>query len=59
MRTANSGAIEPRSGYGEIHLHATMLHLLRLDREKLTYRHNGRDYRLTDVFGSGVKEILA
>ena len=38
--------------------HATILHLLGLDHEKLTYRHGGRDYRLTDVFGNVVKEIL-
>lgn len=40
-------------------LHATILHLLGLDHEKLTYRHAGRDFRLTDVKGSVVKEILA
>src|SRR5262249_42273874 len=40
-------------------LHATILHLLGLDHEKLTYRHSGRDYRLTDVYGSVVKAILA
>ncbi len=39
--------------------HATILHLLGLDHEKLTYRHAGRDYRLTDVSGRVVKEILA
>ncbi|MEE2639077.1 MAG: DUF1501 domain-containing protein [Planctomycetota bacterium] len=39
-------------------LHATILHLLGLDHEKLTYRHAGRDYRLTDVFGEVVREIL-
>jgi hypothetical protein len=39
-------------------LHATILHLLGLDHEKLTYRHAGRDYRLTDVSGNVVKEIL-
>ena len=39
--------------------HATILHLLGLDHEKLTYRHAGRDYRLTDVHGRVVKEILA
>jgi len=38
--------------------HATILHLLGLDHEKLTYRHAGRDYRLTDVHGRVVKEIL-
>lgn len=40
-------------------LHATMLHLLGFDHEKLTYRHSGRDYRLTDVSGDVVREILA
>ena len=40
-------------------LHATILHLMGLDHEKLTYRHAGRDYRLTDVSGEVVQEILA
>jgi len=40
-------------------LHATMLHLLGFDHEKLTYRYAGRDFRLTDVHGRVVKEILA
>jgi hypothetical protein len=40
-------------------LHATLLHLLGLDHERLTYRHAGRDYRLTDVYGRVVHEILA
>ncbi len=40
-------------------LHATILHLLGLDHERLTYRHAGRDYRLTDVEGEVVGEILA
>lgn len=47
---------------GKVHthdLHATILHLLGFDHEKLTYRHGGRDFRLTDVFGSVVKEVLA
>ena len=39
--------------------HATILHLLGLDHTKLTYRHAGRDYRLTDVYGEVVKDILA
>ena len=39
--------------------HATILHLLGLDHEKLTYRHAGRDFRLTDVKGQVTKEILA
>jgi len=40
-------------------LHATILHTLGLDHERLTFRHNGRDFRLTDVSGRAVKEILA
>ena len=40
-------------------LHATILHLFGLNHEKLTYRHGGRDYRLTDVHGRVVKAILA
>jgi hypothetical protein len=39
-------------------LHATILHLMGLDHEKLTYRYSGRDYRLTDVSGTVVKDIL-
>ncbi len=47
---------------GRVHthdLHATILHLLGLDHEKLTYKHGGRDFRLTDVHGKVVKAILA
>jgi hypothetical protein len=47
---------------GKVHihdLHATILHLLGLDHERLTYRHGGRDFRLTDVYGRVVKPILA
>lgn len=47
---------------GRVHihdLHATILHQLGLDHEKLTYRYSGRDFRLTDVKGNVVKEILA
>ena len=40
-------------------LHATILHLLGFDHTKLTYRYNGRDFRLTDNFGNVVKGILA
>ena len=39
-------------------LHATMLWLLGLDHEKLTYRYAGRDFRLTDVYGRVVREIM-
>lgn len=40
-------------------LHATILHLLGLNHEKLTYRYSGRDFRLTDVFGNVVHDIIA
>jgi hypothetical protein len=40
-------------------LHATILHLLGLDHTRLTYRYNGRDFRLTDVAGEVIKQILA
>jgi hypothetical protein len=39
--------------------HATILHLMGLDHTRLTYRHSGRDYRLTDVYGSVVKGLLS
>ena len=67
------GGIKPGFTYGStddlgfhpadnpVHVHdvqATMLHLLGLDHEKLTFRHAGRDFRLTDVHGRVVKEIL-
>jgi hypothetical protein len=39
--------------------HATLLHLLGIDHERLTYRHQGRRFRLTDVFGHVVTELLA
>jgi hypothetical protein len=39
--------------------HATILHLLGMDHERLTYRHAGRDFRLTDVHGNVVKGILS
>ena len=68
------GGIRPGIMYGEsdelgfsvardkVHVHdlqATILKLLGLDHERLTYRFQGRDYRLTDVFGHVVKDILA
>jgi len=40
-------------------LHATILHLMGLDHERLTYRYSGRDFRLTDVHGRVTKEIFA
>lgn len=40
-------------------LHATILHLMGIDHERLTYRHSGRDYRLTDVSGKVIHDIIA
>jgi hypothetical protein len=40
-------------------LHATALHLLGIDHTRLTYRHQGRNFRLTDVHGQVVRGILA
>ena len=51
-----------RVGRNEVHVHdfhATILHLMGLDHERLTFRQTGRDYRLTDVAGKVVKPILA
>jgi len=45
-----------------VHIHdlqATILHLMGMEHEKLIYRFQGRDYRLTDVFGKTVTQILA
>ena len=68
------GGIKPGISYGEtddfsynitkdpLHIHdlnATMLHCLGVDHERLTYRHQGRDFRLTDVHGKVVDKILA
>ena len=50
-------AVENKSSVHD--LHATMLHCLGFDHEKLTYRHAGRDFRLTDVSGNVIKEVLA
>jgi len=40
-------------------LHATLLHLMGLNHEKLTYRYAGRDFRLTETYGNVVKAIMA
>jgi hypothetical protein len=68
------GGFKPGFAYGEtddfghfaienkVHmhdLHATIMHQLGLDHEKLTFRHDGRDFRLTDVHGHVVRELLA
>ena len=49
-------AVDPVSVHD---LHATMLHLLGIDHKQLTYFHNGRRYRLTDVAGNVLHKILA
>lgn len=52
--------LEPVADRVHLHdFHATILHLLGLDHERLTFRHGGRDYRLTDVAGRIVRPILA
>jgi hypothetical protein len=71
---AAGGGIRPGSTYGRtdeycynieenpvsVHdLHATLLHLLGVDHERLTFRHMGRDFRLTDVSGNVIRELLA
>jgi len=51
-----------KAEHNKVHLHdlhATMLHLLGLDHERLTYRYGGRDFRLTDVSGKVVKGVIA
>jgi hypothetical protein len=40
-------------------LHATLLHQMGIDHQRLTYRFSGRDYRLTDVHGRVLKELIA
>ena len=45
-----------------VHVHdlnATIMHLLGVDHERLTFRHQGRDFRLTDIHGTVVKSVLA
>jgi hypothetical protein len=50
-------AVEKRVGVHD--LHATILHLLGIEHTKLTYRYSGRDFRLTDVEGTVVRDILS
>lgn len=50
-------AVENRVSIND--LHATILHLLGINHERLTYRYNGRDFRLTDVAGRVIQEIIA
>ena len=68
------GAVKPGFSYGatdefgltavenrvHVHdLHATLLHAMGLDHKRLTYRYSGRDFRLTDVHGNVVHDVLA
>src|SRR5262249_14354501 len=49
-------------GNNPVHVHdlqATLLHLLGMEHTRLTYRFQGRDFRLTDVFGNVVRDVLA
>lgn len=57
VRTTTENAVDKKVHVHD--LHATLLHLLGIDHERLTYRYSGRDYRLTDVSGNVVKEVLA
>lgn len=62
MAYGQTDAIGLRAAVNKVHvhdLHATILHLIGLDHERLTYFHNGREERLTDVSGYVVKDILA
>jgi len=57
-----SDDIGARVEENQVHVHdfhATILHLLGFDHTKLTYRYNGRDFRLTDVSGQVVKSLIA
>jgi hypothetical protein len=58
-KTDETGAVAVENKVHTHDLHATILHLLGLDHEKLTYRYAGRDFRLTDVYGNVVKDIIA
>ena len=53
------GATVAEKGVHVHDLHATILHLLGLDHERLTYRFSGRDFRLTDVAGRVVRDVIA
>ena len=62
MPAGNTDEFGYRAVENRVHvhdLHATMLHLMGFDHERLTYHHSGRDFRLTDVHGRVVHEILA
>jgi len=61
IRHGATDEIGARAETDKVHvhdLHATLLHLLGLDHERLTYRYAGRDFRLTETFGNVVKQIM-
>ena len=53
------GILTARDAVHTHDLNATMLHLLGIDHERLTYRHAGRDFRLTDVHGEVIHDVIA
>ena len=55
----NTGITRSKASARSHDLHATVLHLLGIDHTKLSYRFGGRDFRLTDVHGHVINEILA
>lgn len=58
--TTDEYGIRPEENPVHVHdFHATILHLMGLDHERLTHRHSGRDFRLTDVYGKVVDGVLA
>jgi hypothetical protein len=57
--TDEHGAVAVEDKVHHHDLHATLLHLMGLDHQKLTFRYGGRDYSLTDIHGRVVKEIMA
>jgi len=62
IRGGTSYGATDELGYLAVHvhdLHATMLHLLGIEHERMTFRFQGRDYRLTDVFGHVIRDWLA
>ncbi len=62
MSYGTTDELEPTVAENRVHVHdfhATILHLLGIDHERLTYRSAGRDFRLTDVHGKVVHELLS
>lgn len=59
LQQAGDAGDDAGGGVASVRFHATVLHLLGLDHEKLTFYNNGAQRRLTDVHGHVIKEILA